>query len=65
MRFVEFRDVHDLELSYPLFFQENYAKFERTKGWTLSLFSDGKALIPIRIKKNKFIRQAQYLFPPL
>ncbi len=65
MKFVDFKDVPNLELSYPLFFQESFAKYESTKGWTLKLFTDGKAYLPVKTKAGKFIKQAQYLFPPV
>ncbi len=65
MRWIEFKDVPDLELRYPLFFQESFAHYESTKGWTLKLFTDGKAYLPVKTKAGKFITQAQYLFPPV
>ncbi len=65
MRFVDFKDVPNLELSYPLFFQEAFAKYESSKGWTLKLFTDGNAYLPVKTKTGNFITQAQYLFPPV
>ena len=65
MRRIDFKDVAELELKYPLFFQKDYAKYEQTKGWTVQLYTDGSAYLPVKIKAGKFIKQAHYLFPPL
>ena len=51
--------------SYPLFFQENYAKYEATKGWLVQIFAEENICIPIKIKSGKFLKQAQFLFPPI
>jgi len=50
MRWIDFKDVPDLELMYPLFFQPGYANYESTKGWTLKLFTDDKAYLPVKTK---------------
>ena len=52
-------------MKYPLFFQKDYAKYEQTKCWTVQLYTDGSAYLPVKIKAGKFIKQAHYLFPPL
>lgn len=65
MRLVDFSDVPDLELAYPLFFQKNYAAYERTRGWEVKLFTNGHGYLPLKLKRNKFIMQGQYLYPPL
>ena len=65
MRWIDFEEVIDLELSYPLFFQKSFAQYESTKGWTIKLFTDGHAYLPVKTKSEKFITQAQYLYPPV
>lgn len=65
MRLVDFSEVPDLELAYPLFFQKNYAAYEQTRGWQVKLFTNGKGYLPLKLKRNKFIMQGQYLYPPL
>ena len=65
MPFIEFNQVPDLKLRYPLFFQESYAQYERTKEWEVKIFTDGKSFVPVKIKAGRLIKQAQYLFPPV
>ncbi len=65
MRLIDFREVPDLELQYPLFFQKNYADYERTKGWEVKIFTDGSSYMPVKLKKTRFIKQGQYLYPPM
>ena len=65
MPFIEFNQVPDLKLRYPLFFQESYAQYERTKEWEVKIFTDGKSFVPVKIKAGRLIKQAQYLYPPV
>ena len=49
MPFIEFNQVPDLKLRYPLFFQESYAQYELTKEWEVKIFTDGKSFVPVEI----------------
>jgi hypothetical protein len=65
MRLVDFSEVPDLELVYPLFFQKKYADYEQTRGWQVILVTDGTSYMPIKLKHTNIIRQGQYLYPPI
>jgi len=66
MRIIDPTEISDVQNSYPLFFQPSYAKYELSKGWQLQIISDDEgAAIPLRTRKTYFIKQAQYLYPPV
>src|ERR1043165_4000543 len=65
MRVVDFKDVPELNSKYPLFFQKSFADYEKTKGWTVHIITDGQSYMPVKTRKSKFIIQGQYLYPPV
>jgi len=65
MQLVDFSDVPDLKFKYPLFFQENFAAYEKTKGYLVKIVTDGKSFMPFKTKTARFVTQAQYLYPPV
>ncbi len=65
MKIVSFHQIEAVE-KYPLYFQQNYAAFEQSKGWNLVLIADeAGAIIPLKTRQAKLVKQAQYLYPPV
>ena len=65
MNRIEGKAIKEVE-KYPLFFQEFYTAYEKSKGWEIVFIADNEtAVIPVKRRTTRFVKQAQYLYPPL
>jgi len=65
MKCIGFQEIPDLKTNYPLFFQENYAAFEKINGWNVQVFTDGNTYISVKFKEGYFFKYGQYLYHPI